>query len=78
LAILFAISVASTYIVYRYDRDARDGPLYAREKAAYQEMMDEYLDAKRAEIRTKRRYYEIQESKLDAMESGSLGPDKDD
>ena len=78
LAILFAISVASTYIVYRYDRDARDGPLYAREKAAYQEMMDEYLDAKRAEIRTKRRYYEIQESKLDAMESGSLDPDKDD
>jgi len=41
-------------------------------------MMDEYLDAKRAEIRTKRRYYEIQESKLDAMESGSLDPDKDD
>ena len=57
LPILYALSLASSYIVFRYDREARDGPIYAKEKVAYQEQMDQFLGIKKA-------YYDRQAARL--------------
>jgi len=58
LAILYSISGLSTFGVYRYDRDARDGPLYAKSIAAYHENMDHYIGMEKA-------YYELQARKIE-------------
>jgi hypothetical protein len=58
LAILYSISCLSTFGVYRYDRDARDGPLYAKSIAAYHENMDHYIGMEKA-------YYELQARKIE-------------
>jgi hypothetical protein len=57
LPVLYLLSLASSYIVYRYDREARDGPIYAKEKVAYQEQMDQFLGIKKA-------YYDLQAARL--------------
>ena len=44
LGILFFLAVASTYIVYKYDREARDDPMYAKEKAHYVEAMEHWIN----------------------------------
>jgi hypothetical protein len=71
LAILFSISCLSTIGVYRGDRDARDGPLYAKSLAAYHEDMDNYIAMNNV-------YYELNAKKLEAMKSQISIPDEDD
>ena len=41
---LFFLAVSSTYIVYKYDREARDDPMYAKEKAHYVEAMEHWIN----------------------------------
>ncbi|MBT4060012.1 MAG: hypothetical protein HOE69_06880, partial [Euryarchaeota archaeon] len=60
LALLFVGAVVCTYAVSKYDREARDGPIYAKSKAAYHEQMDQYLGLKNA-------YYELQAKKLEVQ-----------
>jgi hypothetical protein len=48
LGLFFFLSVLSSYIVYRYDRESTAGDVYAKEKLAYHRDMDQYLDLKKA------------------------------
>ena len=57
ISVFFLLSILSSYVVFRYDRDAREGAVYAKEKVAYHEQMDQFLGIKKA-------YYEMQASKL--------------
>ena len=54
---LYALSMLSALVVVRSDREARGGPLYAKEKEAYQKFMDQFLSLKEA-------YYERQAKRL--------------
>jgi len=60
-----------TYAVYKYDREAREGPIYAKSKAAYHEQMDQYLGLKNA-------YYELQAKKLEVQADMLSSQNKDD
>ncbi len=62
LAPLYALSLLSAWVVVRSDREARGGPLYAKEKEAYQKFMDQFLSLKEA-------YYERQAKRLDMENS---------
>ena len=42
--ILFGLSVISTYIVYKFDREARDAPMYAKEMEAYVTHMEHWIN----------------------------------
>ena len=44
MGILFGLSVISTYIVYKFDREARDAPMYAKEMEAYVKHMDHWIN----------------------------------
>jgi len=44
---LYALSLFSSLIVYRIDKEARSGEIYAKEKLAYHRDMDQYLELKR-------------------------------
>ena len=48
--------------VVRFDREARDGAEYAKEKLAYHRDMDQFLDLKKA-------YYEMKAEELGASSS---------
>ncbi|MDC3291285.1 SAP domain-containing protein [Euryarchaeota archaeon] len=70
LALLFFMATVCTYAVYKYDREAREGPIYAKSKAAYHEQMDQYLGLKNA-------YYELQAKKLEVQAESISGYNKD-
>jgi hypothetical protein len=57
LTILFAIPLVSSFILYRIDKEARFGEIYAKEKLAYHRDMDQYLELKRV-------YYESEAAKV--------------
>ena len=57
LIILYAISLVSSYIVYRIDKEARSGEIYAKVKLAYHRDMDQYLELKRV-------YYENEAARI--------------
>ena len=59
---LYALSMLSALVVVRSDREARGGPLYAKEKEAYQKFMDQFLSLKEA-------YYERQAKRLSIDDS---------
>ena len=44
MGILFCLSLVSTYIVYKFDREARDAPMYAKEMEAYVKHMDHWIN----------------------------------
>ena len=44
LGILFALAAISTYIVYKFDREARDAPMYAKEMEAYVKHMEHWIN----------------------------------
>ena len=44
MGILFGLSIISTYIVYKFDREARDAPMYAKEMEAYVKHMDHWIN----------------------------------
>jgi hypothetical protein len=48
LGIFFFASFACSYIVYRYENEARAGKEYAKEKDAYHETMDQWLEIRKA------------------------------
>ena len=43
LALLFSLCLVSTYIVYRFDREARDHPMYDKEMEAYVKSMEHWI-----------------------------------
>ena len=43
-AILFFLAIVSTYIVYKFDREARDAPMYAKEMEAYVKHMEHWIN----------------------------------
>jgi len=43
LAVLFSLCLMSTYIVYRFDREARDHPMYDKEMEAYVKSMEHWI-----------------------------------
>jgi hypothetical protein len=45
---LYIFSFVCTYACYRLDQEAREGDVYAKQKAAYHRDMDQYLDLKKA------------------------------
>ena len=45
---LYVLCGICTMAVVRFDREARDGAEYAKEKLAYHRDMDQYLDLKKA------------------------------
>ena len=59
---LYLLSFLATWVVIRSDREARGGALYAKEKEAYHEFMDQFLALKKA-------YYERQAKRLDIDDS---------
>lgn len=59
---LYLLSFLATWVVIRSDREARGGALYAKEKEAYHEFMDQFLSLKKA-------YYERQAKRLDNEDS---------
>ncbi|MBN74331.1 MAG: hypothetical protein CMA73_01420 [Euryarchaeota archaeon] len=59
LAILFALSLISTYIVYKFDREARDAPMYAKEMEAYVKHMEHWININND-------YYEREHARLTA------------
>ena len=59
LAILFALSMISTYIVYKFDREARDAPMYAKEMEAYVKHMEHWININND-------YYEREHARLTA------------
>jgi len=65
LWILFASSFFCSLIVYRIDKEARSGEIYAKVKLAYHRDMDQYLELKRV-------YYENEAAKA----SGNNGDDE--
>jgi hypothetical protein len=44
---VYAASFCCSFIVYRCDKEARSGEIYAKEKLAYHRDMDQYLDLKK-------------------------------
>ena len=54
---LYVLSLFASLVVIRSDREARGGPLYAKEKEAYHEFMNQFLALKKA-------YYERQAKRL--------------
>jgi hypothetical protein len=62
LAPLYVLSIIASIAVIRHDREARGGPLYAKEKEAYHKFMDQFLSLKEA-------YYERQAKKLQKDDS---------
>ena len=44
LGILFCLALISTYIVYKFDREARDAPMYAKEMEAYVKHMEHWIN----------------------------------
>jgi hypothetical protein len=42
--ILFFLAMVSTYIVYKFDREARDAPMYAKEMEAYVKHMEHWIN----------------------------------
>ena len=59
---LYLLSFLATWVVIRSDREARGGALYAKEKEAYHEFMNQFLALKKA-------YYERQAKRLDVEDS---------
>tara|TARA_B100002052_G_scaffold18870_1_gene14972 strand:+ start:67 stop:1629 length:1563 start_codon:yes stop_codon:yes gene_type:complete len=59
LAILFSLSMISTYIVYKFDREARDAPMYAKEMEAYVKHMEHWININND-------YYEREHARLTA------------
>ena len=59
---LYLLSFLATWVVIRSDREARGGALYAKEKEAYHEFMNQFLALKKA-------YYERQAKRLDVDDS---------
>ena len=59
LGLLFFLAAASTFIVYKYDREARDDPMYAKEKAHYVEAMEHWININKD-------YYERAHARLTA------------
>ena len=59
---LYLLSFLATWVVIRSDREARGGALYAKEKEAYHEFMNQFLALKKA-------YYERQTKRLDVDDS---------
>ena len=57
LYVVLSISLFSSYIVYRIDKEARSGEIYAKEKLAYHRDMDQYLELKRV-------YYETEAARV--------------
>ena len=57
LIILYAVPMVSSYILYRIDKEARFGEIYAKEKLAYHRDMDQYLELKRV-------YYESEAARV--------------
>ena len=58
--VLVPLSLAAflcSFIVYRIDKEARSGEIYAKEKLAYHRDMDQYLELKRV-------YYESAAAKV--------------
>ncbi len=45
---LYIFSFVCTYACYRLDQEAREGDVYAKQKAAYHRDMDQYLNLKKA------------------------------
>ena len=62
---LYALSLFSSLIVYRIDKEARSGEIYAKEKLAYHRDMDQFLELKRV-------YYESAAARV----SGNNGDDE--
>jgi hypothetical protein len=62
---LYFLAIFCSYIVYRIDREARSGEIYAKEKLAYHRDMDQYLELKRV-------YYESEAARV-ASENGNNG-----
>ena len=59
LCLMFFLATASTFIVYKYDREARDDPMYAKEKAHYVEAMEHWININKD-------YYERAHARLTA------------
>jgi len=59
---LYLLSFLATWVVIRSDKEARGGALYAKEKEAYHEFMNQFLALKKA-------YYERQAKRLDVEDS---------
>ena len=59
---LYVLSLFASLVVIRSDREARGGPLYAKEKEAYHEFMNQFLALKKA-------YYERQAKRLNIDDS---------
>ena len=59
---LYLLSFLATWVVIRSDREARGGALYAKEKEAYHEFMNQFLALKKA-------YYERQAKRLNLDDS---------
>jgi hypothetical protein len=62
LGIFFFLAITCSYFVFKYDREARDGAEYAKEKLAYHRDMDQFLDLKKA-------YYEKKAEELGTSSS---------
>ena len=59
---LYLFSIICTYLFMKLDRDAREGEIYAKEKAAYHADMDQYLALKKS-------YYERKSAETSIDES---------
>jgi len=59
LGILFVLAAISTYIVYKFDREARDAPMYAKEMEAYVKHMEHWININND-------YYEREHARLTA------------
>ncbi len=59
LGILYGLAVISTYIVYKFDREARDAPMYAKEMEAYVTHMEHWININND-------YYEREHARLTA------------
>ena len=57
LIVLYAVSFFCSLIVYRIDKEARSGEIYAKVKLAYHRDMDQYLELKRV-------YYEREAARV--------------
>ena len=59
LGILFGLTMLSSYIVYKFDREARDAPMYAKEMEAYVTHMEHWININND-------YYEREHARLTA------------
>jgi hypothetical protein len=62
LGIFFFLAVTCSFFVFKYDREARAGEIYAKEKAAYHADMDQYMGLKKS-------YYERKSAETSIDES---------